>query len=397
MTDNIADANILDLLNELGNMGSMPLENKQQIEKGIRDLVDKKRELTLIDPDFRRELADRTDRLTLVNIEDIEVVAKGVDNESPIFFVEKAGAYIIYGPGQVCNYVQDVNTILKNEKVYEVVRDNNPQKLVIVLNCNMSDPHLEQLKQSILKYIKNNSSYNAGDSDMKVFRDSEERHSKLEILVTTVIFNNALERVQFISGFREFLRSDTGSEIYNGTMVADKIEFYGKKAKGLAAQLYKTPSRKTQVARISGDDNPEKVFDLMVTPIVINNYVVNGGVNNTVNNIAGDYIAATGNATVNKTVQKQKIVIEKNKKKTIKDFYKYIYDTKPEWYIENGKVEWSTIEEFYRTYFNDQQTPRQTISQKLNGALFTAGGRSNSGATRKRLYSYADLKKNAGF
>lgn len=391
MEDNVGNANILDMIYELQNISNMPIENVKELEKDIRLLLNKKRDLMLVDPNFKRELTVRTDRLKLVNTEDIEVVASSIDHGSLIFFVEKAGAYIIYGSNQVFNYVQDVNTILKNEKIYEVVRDNNPQKLVFVLNCNIPDPQLENLKLSILKYIKNNSSYNVFNSDMKVFRDSTERNSKIEILVTTVIFNNLTEKMKFIAGFKEFLLSDTDSVNYNTNMVANNLEFYGKKAKGLDAQLYKTASQKIQIAKLPKDDDPEKIFDSMVTPIVINNYVVNN-----VNNISGDYIMGE-NIVVNKTVQTQKTVLKTIKKKTIKNFCEYIYTTKPEWFIENDTIEWSIIEDFYREYFNDKHTPKQTISKKLNGILYTASGRSNSGTTKKRLCSYVELKKNAGF
>jgi hypothetical protein len=397
IADNIAEENILDLLAELGNIGSLPLENKQKLEKGIRDLVYQKRELAHVDPAFKRELADRTDRLTLVEVNDMEEKVKELDKGSLVLYSKKANSYVVYDPNKVGNFIQDYSTVFKNETIFEVVMDNNPQRLVFVIKYNMTDAHINQLKTGILRYIKSNSTYNATHSDVKVFRDTEENRTKVEIIVKTVIFDSVYEKMKFVGGFKQFLASDAREEVMDALIIADKIDFYGPKAKGIEAQLYKTPSLKSQVVRVPGDDNPDKIFDLMMTPIVINNtFVVNGNIQNTVNNIAGDYIAR--GATVNKTtIKKQKVVIEKNKKKTIKDFYKYIYNTKPEWYVENGKVEWSTIEEAYRSYFNDQQTPRQTISQKLNGYLFTASGRSNSGMTCKRLFSYDDLKKNAGF
>lgn len=395
MDDNVGDENILDLLVELGNISSMPLENKQKIEKGIRDLVDKKRALVHVDPDFKRELADRTDRLTLVDVEDMEGKMKEIDKGSLVLYSKKANSYVIYDPNKVGNFIQDYNTVFKNETIFEVVMDNNPQRLVFVIKYNMTDKHIDQLKRSILRYIKSNSTYDATLSDVKVFRDMDVNRTKVEIIVNTVIFNSVYEKMKFVSGFKQFLASDAREEVMDALIVADKIDFYGPKAKGIDAQLYKTPSLKSQVARSPGDDKPEKIFDLMMTPVIINNIVVSGDVNTTVNHISGDYIA--GNATVNKTTVNKQTVVVKNKKKTLKDFYKYIYDTKPEWYIESGKVEWSTIEDEYRTYFNDQNTPRQTISQKLNGSLFTAGGRSTSGTTQKRLVSYADLKVKGGF
>jgi hypothetical protein len=79
--------------------------------------------------------------------------------------------------------------------------------------------------------------------------------------------------------------------------------------------------------------------------------------------------------------------------KTLKTFYKFIYDTKPEWYIENKTVSMRTIEDAYRSYFADTIISSSVISRKLKGYLFLDAGRSN-GETRKKLVTYETLKKN---
>ena len=83
---------------------------------------------------------------------------------------------------------------------------------------------------------------------------------------------------------------------------------------------------------------------------------------------------------------------ESNDLKTLKNFYKHIYDTKPAWYIENGRVELAVIEEAYRTYFNDELTTKLVISRQLNGKIFIPIPNTVR-CTKKILVSYANLKK----
>lgn len=93
-----------------------------------------------------------------------------------------------------------------------------------------------------------------------------------------------------------------------------------------------------------------------------------------------------------KTVQTIKIVKTINPIKTIKTFYKHIYDTKPAWYIENGRVELSIIEKAYRDYFNDQETTKLVISRQLNNNMFVSVP-NTARCSKKILVPYADLKK----
>lgn len=81
-----------------------------------------------------------------------------------------------------------------------------------------------------------------------------------------------------------------------------------------------------------------------------------------------------------------------NPEKSLSSFYKYIHDTKPEWYIENTYVSMDIIEDFYRKYFNDQTTTTSVISRQLNGYMFSKSTRVNR-TIKKKLISYVELRK----
>jgi len=84
-------------------------------------------------------------------------------------------------------------------------------------------------------------------------------------------------------------------------------------------------------------------------------------------------------------------IISKQTRKTLETFYEYLYDTRPEWYLEEKFVSFDVIEEAYRTYFADNTSTVMVISRMLNGELFTSGTRS-SGVTKKKLVSYDTLR-----
>jgi len=93
------------------------------------------------------------------------------------------------------------------------------------------------------------------------------------------------------------------------------------------------------------------------------------------------------NKTVNINIQ-----ISGNSKKSLRDFYKYIYDTRPEWYIEKRKVDIDVIENAYRMYFDDHVTTKSIISRQLNGNIFNPAGNSKR-TSKKIMVSYDELQK----
>jgi len=84
------------------------------------------------------------------------------------------------------------------------------------------------------------------------------------------------------------------------------------------------------------------------------------------------------------------IAVKNVGKKTLKTFYKHIYDTRPDWFVENSYVSITVIERAYREYFNDEVTSKNVISKQLNGTLFSGKSRVNN-INKKKLTSYEKL------
>lgn len=91
------------------------------------------------------------------------------------------------------------------------------------------------------------------------------------------------------------------------------------------------------------------------------------------------------------TVEKSN-TIKSTKQKTLESFFRHIYNTKPSWYLENGKVSIKIIENAYREYFEDYEIKSHMISRHLNGNLFKPAS-STQRSHQKQLVSYNILKQ----
>jgi len=77
--------------------------------------------------------------------------------------------------------------------------------------------------------------------------------------------------------------------------------------------------------------------------------------------------------------------------KTLKSFYKFIYDTRPDWYLERKTVDIDIIADAYREYFENKVITSANVSRILKN-LFMSSVRSN-GVTKKRLVDFKTLQK----
>jgi len=84
------------------------------------------------------------------------------------------------------------------------------------------------------------------------------------------------------------------------------------------------------------------------------------------------------------------INITKVQKKTLDTFTNFIKTTKPDWYIEDTYVDFSIIEEAYRSYFNDHNIHTSIISRLLKNLIFTKSRRLKN-VNNKLLKSFSEL------
>lgn len=306
-----------------------------------------------------------------------------IKDDSLIIYVKKAQMYKIYnsddGPEKMLNdFMNDDNTIYRRYgqgNVYEVVKDNRTQKLVIVINDDVKDNKIEEIKQSIVEFANINSSEvsEVAISDVKVYSDA----NKTEFLVGSIQLNNAEERDRVIAEFVSFMKYDKNDDI------ADKIELKPIPAKIRGIRYHKLSSSKVEKQPISKNSKPG---DSLVNIIakggltIINAPVVNGPVT---------VVTGNNNKTKISTNNSKGQTINKVKVKTLGDFCKHIYNDKPDWFKEDKYTNIQTITNAYKEFFNDTISTSASVSRKLKDIIFNDSSRGKN--TTKKLVKYQDL------
>jgi len=295
-----------------------------------------------------------------------------IGDDSLIIYIKKAQLYKVYNADDLDDFINDDNvcyTKKQNGPAYEVVRDTNPQKLMIVIKDNIRNDKIFDIKENIIEFIKKTYTTSTSNvANLKVYATND----NTEFVVSSVQFKDLQAKESFIEDFIIYMRKKGDIEI------ANKIELRPPPSDLKGARYYELPSVKKLI-----DGTPVVNFlDQLITtstqqktPVVIQNntFIFNNNNGNVTNNIV----------SANKT--------NKNIKKTVKTFCKDIYDNKPEWYKENQFVDIEIIEDAYRKYFNTDAN-RIIISRSLKDNLFTKTVRSG-GITKKKLYAYDVLKK----
>lgn len=304
---------------------------------------------------------------------DFQSILNEISDDSLIIYVKKAQLYKVYNSNHLEDFSMDESTCYRASKygpVYEVVRDANPQKLMIVIQDNVRDVKLQNIKSNIIEFIQKSSKLAASKiPDLKVY--DNDNHT--EFIVSSIQLKNLQDKENFIDDFILFMKQKGETEL------AEKIQHRPQPCDLKGVRLYTLPSAKTL---IDGKPMMNSLDQLLTTsvnqPIVIqqNTYIIT---NSTINS----------NNVINNTINKS----SKTPKKTIKSFCLHIYETKPDWYLEDQFIDIDIIEEAYRNYFSDTKTDKKVISRNLKDYLFNKSSRSYGGTTKKKLFTYDVLKK----
>lgn len=343
---------------KLYEMSEIFIENMEKILRIDMELVnaledlDKERKNTYFSDDFSAKM-------------------DAIADDSTIIYLKNAEIYKVYAASASNELFDHMRTNFKIQPIYEVIRDQHPQKLVIVVD----EPDYERLKnveKNLTEFIKQNKcvSHDA-DPDIRILGNK----NKTEFLVTNVIFNNLMEKTVFTEKFVCYM-SKKEKEI------SEKIQLQPEASGVPGIKYYDVPTNK--INRRDGRINDD--LTLLISKYPTSNIVLNVtyNINNSINN--------TGNGTIkNKTIAKVIINSGPPTKKDIRAFYTYLYNTKPDWYKEDMYVDFKHIEKFYKMFFPGKSYNSSQISKQLN-QIFLNSKRSK-GTTYKMLVSFDKLKE----
>lgn len=309
----------------------------------------------------------------IYSIDEFRTQINDIKDDSLIIYIKKADLFKVYNSKGIDQYCNDsvVYSKPENGPIYEVVRDQYSQKLMIVITELIQPEEIANIKEKIVRFIKSTKQFADSTDDIKIY----ENENTTEFVFRKIRFLNRQEREDFIENFMDHMKNEGDKEL------AGKIQLRAPKANVEGARLYAIP----EIKKIIESSGSKEILDQLMSASASNrpNIVINI-VNNSNNN--STVIKKSKVATVHKYINKKSI-------KTVTTFCQFIYDTHPEWYLEGEYVKIDVIEEAYRDYFNDYESQRFTISKKLNGFLFDKSKRVNS-ETYKLLRSYEELKDN---
>lgn len=347
------------------------LENSKNSKKNNDQIRD-------VDMDMAQYLHESKNENDIYHVNDIQDKLDDINDDSLIIYVKKAKLYKVYSANHMDDFENDSGTHYRKPEygpAYEVVRDKHTQKLIFVMSGEMSDTNINQIRDSLIKFISSKSDKSGQKAhDLKVYNSNH----TTEFMISNYSFENISAKQLFLEDFIRFMQSAGKDEI------ASKILITPPPCELVGARFYKLPTDKLILDGNKMKPITDNILNHMITtstsPVVMQqniNIVVNNTINNTIN----------GNVQINST----KIKKSNEAKKTLKSFYKYIYDTKPAWYLSGKSVPVKIIEQAYRDYFDDNTTGWTSISRQLNGSLFTKTERSNN-IVKKKLIQYEKLK-----
>jgi len=342
----------------------------------LKEIVAFKEQLNNLDLDLSEHLAITKNNNHIMTPPEFQDNMANIDDHAVMVYVHNAQLFKIYNSECMEDFINDDNCIYSYEHKYgtveQVVRDAHPQKLNILFCAILTPIQINDVKKYIQDFMRQNpafSNFNASSIYVSTY------DNKTEFLLSEFMLKNISEKEKVLELFLKVLWRKKED------FLANSLELKHPPCMELdGARFYKLPSGKNPI----GKRNPIHVLDQLMTTSV--NHKSNSTVINNTFIIQNKCINNTNNNT---TVINEKST---DSDKTLKSFYKMIYDSKPLWYKENGIVELDTIEAAYRDYFDDHVTTKAVISRQLNGKLFNPSSKATRTA-KKVLVPYVELKK----
>jgi len=375
-------SNVLLLLNKLLEVNITESSKWEAINDKLKETAMFVDRINDLDTNFQEYLHRTKNTNEIIPDADMQQRLNDIEEDSLIIYIKKAQLYKVYKSDTLEEFQHDESTHYHRAQygpVYEVVRDEHPQKVMIVVAEDIKDDRINELKQHIIEFVRKNPVFaDAAISDLKAYSNN----NKTEFVISSIRLPNITAKERFIEAFIKFMYKKGQDAI------ADKIQIRMPEPLELeGVRFYKLPTNKESL----DNSNINNLLDQLIstvsisqTPVVIN---LNINSHNTINNSNSNNMALHNSRITYKNTDSST-----KSKKTLKTFFKFICDTKPSWYLEGKLVELTIIENAYRDYFNDKSTSTAIISKNLKDKLYNYSTRTHNIA-RKQLVSFKTLQK----
>lgn len=387
-----------DPLNAIFSLYSMLEKEPRKLQEHLDDLRETykrgkklyKKDLDLAE--YLTELGSTNNGKTL-SAETFQSDMNSLESEAIIVYSQNADVYRVYGPGEMDNFIRNLSTHYsktdKNGPMYEVIRDNFPQKLIIVVK-DLETSQVPIFKDIVISFLKKHGmALNFDKDNYMIYNDGNAEDRRTHFIFRNICLKNDDERRNIIKRLSVFM------EEKKYKYLAEKIQNDPPPYLIYGAKMYSLPSNMNPVG-ISKQTLEETLkFMLNVanqSDAKLVNFNVNYVVQNITNNNNSNNINSGNTNTGPTTITNNTTIIDNSgESKTIKKFFKHIYESRPKWYKEGQLVSMSVIEKAYNDYFGGV-TPKNIISRNLNQKMFLTSERTSK-TVNKRLVYFNELRK----
>lgn len=295
-------------------------------------------------------------------------------NDYIIIYFPKADMIKLYGPNELNSFASNIRTHFRNKEYYEVVRDNNRQKIIIIYD-DTDQKQLNKLKLYILDFVSIYKLCDIDEQDITIIRNTD--NNKSEIILNTYV-NNSEEKRNFCNRLMEYLVQKEGDSLMSRTINPDRQGIISN------ANCY---NHFIDIPRRVTDEQLTKILASSIKKcqnmVIHNLYITIGTINGDVNNVTNNYLTSD-NSTANINVNTSNM--------NLGDFVKYIKLGKPEWF-DAGK--WQHQSDIFQKFKElGGNTSNMKFSMYLKGKLYQNKKQmrlNNANRTAWKLYNWDEI------
>jgi hypothetical protein len=372
-----------------------PINSRTEIHKAALEFIKICNDQLKYDPNLIRELNDLAARDTSIQTMNIpEYKGSKIKSNSIIIYFKNAGLLHIYDNANA-NSALDLHLgaeYRKQDHVYEVIPNDSPQKIIIIVHASMLE-RIEAIKSYIIGFMIS-IELQIEPNDILIMHNGD----TIEILINKYFVSSAKEKNNFIQDLMAFIEEKEENMVLTSNMnCRTKSDF-------INSQMVLIPTLKTFIGSspafrdglIKNVDGCRPISSNGNTYIIAGNIIV-GNISNTVNshnNNSGNVNNNSGNVnnnTVN-NVTNNILHINVGSDNHFNEFIQHIKDQKPSWYKSGKWVMKDSIFTKYVEMYGDVSKIKfyKNIKNKIYNQTKRARD-SNKRIYQMKLFTYEEI------
>lgn len=365
-----------DIIQKIG-----PTNSRTEIHMAALEFIKVCNDQLRYDPNLIRELNNLAARDFKIQALTMAEYINGnkVKNESIIIYFKNAGLLHIYDSASV-NSSLDLHLgaeYRRQEHIYEVIPNDSPQKIIIVVHASMLE-RLDAIKLYIISFMISKE-LQIDPADILMMRNGD----TIEILINKYFVSSAKEKNNFIQDLMAYIEEKEDNVTLTSNMnCRTKSDFAN-------SQMVLMPMLKTFIGAspafrdglIKNVEGCRAISANGNTYIIAGNIIV-GNVSNTVNSNNSNSGNVTNNTVNNVTNNVLNISVDLENEDHFNDFVRYIKEEKPSWYKSGKWVMKDTIFTKYVEMYGD--VSKVKFYKNIKNKIYSQTKRAS--AANKRVY-----------